>query len=342
MEVDIFGEFWQQISLSDFKRIVKLVLEKEVKGLQSSVTDYAYDFYGSVSFNEPGDIEKIECWYFQTKLYRNSRISLNGVKAALYAFNHLSKLSTNKHVLCLITNDNLTSVVAQFVESHAELRVWDRIIVEKLIMKYAVAINELPLIVAKKLVIPNHFPQIIPASVSLLSRSEQFKSMLEKCPPGKQYFAQYEKIGIAIWQYLFSASLGKAIPQSTTEDGTERRDVLFKIKSQKPLWARIARSFDSTFVIVDFKNYKAPIPGPTLMEVQKYANKALGRFIIVVSRNGRGSNVIKAQIRTYRDNNTMILIVSDEILFRMIQRRERGEEPEDELEDLLDEIAIKF
>lgn len=96
------------------------------------------------------------------------------------------------------------------------------------------------------------------------------------------------------------------------------------------------------FIIVDFKNYKDPVDGGVIAEVSKYANDAIGRLVIVVSRRGADDGVPTAQIRTFRDERTVVVVVSDEQLLEMVARKERGVPPEDVLEDLVDTLLVDY
>ena len=84
------------------------------------------------------------------------------------------------------------------------------------------------------------------------------------------------------------------------------------------------------------------MPPDEIEKVQKYANKALGCFIVLVSRAGAAQTVEATQFRTYRDDDTAIIVVSDEQLLQMIILQENDEEPEDVLEDLLNRLLSKY
>ena len=183
------------------------------------------------------------------------------------------------------------------------------------------------------------FNEVVKQSISRLN---EFKLKLDNCHPGIENFAEYEKIGIEVWSYLFPEDLGEAKPQVTTSDGTQRRDVLFRNNKKSDFFKRISDRFDSDFLIIDFKNCKDPIGNKTVCDVEKYTNKALGRFIIIVSRKGYDETSLVTQIRLFRDSNKLILVVSDEQMLEMIVRKEKGENPGKLLDSLLDEILIKF
>ena len=145
-----------------------------------------------------------------------------------------------------------------------------------------------------------------------------------------------------IFKFIFSSKLGEPKYQSSTFDQKQRRDILFRNQQTSRFFQRIANKFSADFIILDCKNYSDPIESDVVFNVAKYANKALGRFIIVASRYGSSSSVEAAQLRVMRDDNAIIIIISDEQLLEMLQIYEKNENPEDVLEDLIDEILLKY
>ena len=173
-------------------------------------------------------------------------------------------------------------------------------------------------------------------------RLDEFRRRLKECPTGQEHFSDYERLIIEIFVYLFSDSLGEPKPQSRTLDGKQRRDVLFGNRRVERLWDRVFHRFAADFLIVDCKNHSDPVDGGVVTDVDKYANKALGRFILIVSRLGAEASAASTQIRVYRDSNTVVLVLSDAQLLEMVERKERGQSPEDVIEDALDELLMRY
>jgi len=173
-------------------------------------------------------------------------------------------------------------------------------------------------------------------------RLDDLKIQLDKCPSGKKYFSEYEKIGIEILNYIFKEELEEIKAQATTLDGTQRRDILFKNKRKSYFFKRIYEKFAADFIIVDFKNYEEAIESSVIYDTIKYPNKALGRFILIVSRKGGSNSVLSSQIRIYRDHDVLILVISDKQMIDMVLLKETGKDPSELLDRLLDEVLIKY
>jgi hypothetical protein len=241
---------------------------------------------------------------------------------------------TAPDVLCIITPDDLTSVSRYVAADNERIRVWDRSILDRLANKHLDILR-------------NYFEQY-PNAVKELSRrlvkeqdnlDAQFRELiggLQKCLPGPENFAKFESIGIAFLEALFTDELGSPQPQVRTQDGTQRRDVLFRF------FDRLFHRFDADSIIVDFKNYANEIDPPTVNDVCRYANKALGRFVLIVSRKGAANSLPETQIRQYRDNNIACLVIDDNDLIEMSGRKCRQQRPEDVLEDKLDELLRSY
>ncbi len=175
-------------------------------------------------------------------------------------------------------------------------------------------------------------------SVSASGRVGYFREKLERCPTGQKHFSQYESIGIEMWQYVFPTALGSPNTQQSTFDRVHRRDVLFRNHRESRFWQRVADRYAADTIIVDFKNDGKPVPGTTMKEVESYANKALGRLIFVVSRRGAAKSFKPAQVSTYNARDTVVLVISDNQMLEMVSRKEKGEQPEDLLEDILEDF----
>lgn len=174
------------------------------------------------------------------------------------------------------------------------------------------------------------------------SQAEQWRNKLEKCRPGNKDFYVYENIGTEILEYLFSTSLKRVSRQESTNDGKQRRDLLFRNQRIGLFWNRVADRYKADFIIVDFKNYKDPIGPDVINDVQKYTNKALGNFVLVICRKGQNPSAFMGQLRAYRNHDQIILVVNDEQLIEMIQLKERNESSEEVLSGLLDQLLTSY
>ncbi|MGA2617911.1 MAG: restriction endonuclease [Thermoguttaceae bacterium] len=297
--------------------------------------DHGFDAIGRVVLQEPAGFRRYEDWAFEFKLYRDHRVSVAYLHEAVARI-ECRPLDT----LCLLTTDDVTSVGRCLVSDNPRVRVWDRTVLNYLVNGHPEVLrdyfNEYPLAI-EELGSRLQLGQAVKAT-----RLDEFRDRLNRCPTGQEHFADYEGAVIEILSYLFPESLGEPKPQDRTLDGKQRRDVLFRNRRTRPLWDRVFHRFDADFLIVDCKNHGDPVDGAVISDVDKYGNKALGRFVLVVSRFGAEASVAGTQARVFRDSNTIVLVLSDEQLLEMVARKERGQSPEDVIEDVLDEMLRKY
>jgi hypothetical protein len=281
---------------------------------------------------EPAGFRRIENWGFQFRHHKDNRISADDL-------HKLEKHLNDKSIvdgICLITSGDLTTIGRSIAIKNPRLRVWDRDVLNRLVHKHPKILED--------------YFALYPAALEALTREFdpsnakryfEFKQRLEACPTGLDHFNQYEKLGTEIWEYIFEGKLGIPKVQRTTNDRVQRRDSLFPNLRVSRFFQRVFDRFDADFVIVDFKNYADPITSDEIEDVGNYANQAIGNFVVAVTRQGGSSAAMTAQVRRLRDG-VAIITVSDSQMLEMIARKERGENPEDVLSDLLDELLIKY
>jgi hypothetical protein len=339
---DALNCLWITVETTIFSKLsVELIQAEGVEAeAEKETEDLApFDFIGKVLVPEPAGYRRYEQWGFQFKTQRENRVSAKELRELEVCLEEQKEIDT----ICLITSGDLTSIGKHITVTNPKIRVWDRSILNRLV--------NIHLHVLEK-----YFPAYAVAIKSLSEKfsgessdiplgqgyRKYFADKLAACPAGRKHFAVYEETGTELWQHLFQGKLGEPRTQRGTSDRVQRRDVVFRNLRSSPFFQRIFHKFDSDLIVVDFKNYKNPLSSSVIEEVEQYANKAVGRLIVVVSRKGTTKAAEKAQHRLLRDKDTLILSISDQHMLEMISRKERGESPEDVLEDLLDELLVRY
>lgn len=333
---DALSALWIGIDAPMFEKLCRELLdaEKLTEGTGVEAThDVGFDTIREVMLDEPAGFRRVEKWAFTFKHHRDNRISANDLREIE---THFEGSDTGIEILCLMTSGDLTTIGRNIATGNERVRIWDRDVLNRLVNKH--------LTILQKYFAP--YPRAIEALMQQYTpanarRFDEFKRRLASCPTGMQHFDEYEELGTEIWSYLFAEKLGPPKVQRTTSDRVQRRDSLFRNLRMSSFFERVFSRFGADFVIVDFKNYRDEVDSDVIEDVSHYANRALGNFVIAVSRKGGGSAARAGQIRLFKDRNIAVLAVSDEQMLEMIARRERGEEPDDVLADLLDELLIK-
>jgi hypothetical protein len=341
---EVLEHFWSIVVPSEnaFASIcAELLRGEDVEVLPGNVIGDGIraDAVGRVRLSEPGGFRRFENWVFEFKKYPAERLSAGHLRQVE---SYLAATQGKLDVACLVTSEDLTSIGRRIVVQNPRMRVWDRTIINALIHKhpsvlrqhfeaYPLAVEQLSQRLDQKRIEPE-----IPNQIAV------FAEALQNCPTGNSHFAEYEKIGIHAFCYIFENSLIRPRPQDETADKKQRRDVLFRNLRTTGFLQRIYDKYGADFVIVDFKNHGENIGADVIQDVDKYANKALGRFVIVVSRHGAADSAEAAQLRVLRDRDVIVLVISDHQLLEMIRRKHQGQNPDDLLDDLLDELLRKY
>lgn len=333
---DALHLLWMGIDAFTFEKLCIELIEAE--GMTDEIdittpTNVSFDTVREVTIKEPAGFRRLERWAFQFKHHKDNRISATD----LHSFEtYLAEGPEEIDTICLITSGDLTTIGRNIAVENPKLRIWDRDVLTRLVNKHLTVLEKYFALYPVAIEILNR--EFDPANAK---RYLEFKQRLQACPSGIENFQKYESIGTEIWQYLFEGKLGHPKVQQTTKDRVQRRDSLFPNLRKSPFFQRVFARFDADFVIVDFKNYADPISSDVIEDVSHYANKALGNFVVVVTRSGSGSAAMTAQVRLFRDGKA-IVVVSDAHMLEMLARKEQGDDPEDVLSDLLDELLIQY
>lgn len=343
---DALEIFWSILSPANFTaictellRLESIEVDRDSENMKRHA-NIELDAVGAVFLHEPAGFRRMERWGFQFKHLTQGRISVSTIRELEKSFD---SASTPPDIVCLLTPQDLTSVGTAVARSSEKLRIWDRSVLDVLVNKHLDAIS-------------HYFPEYAEAVERLTAVSEPismrddvpagrlgyFEDALASCPSGGEHFSRYEAIGTEMWEYLFTPDLKPMGRQLRTRDARQRRDTLFRNGKATPFWRHVGERFGADYIIVDFKNYGDPINADVIHDVTKYSNEALGRFIVVVSRQGGDRGVLDAQLRVFRDRKIGVIVVSNAQLLEMTQRKERDQAPEDVLADLLDEIVMLY
>ena len=335
---DISQIFWLLIEKAeDFEKVCIELIEVETEEiLESKIVeslDLGIDLKLEIILNEIADFRRSENWGFVFKHYKESRITadlINQVETLL-------KKDGSLDIVCLVTSGDVTSIGKGIAVKNPKIRIWDRSILNRLIYKHLSVIGKyfrgFDLAVET---ISSEIEKI------RLSRYKEFESKLKNCPSGKEFFTEYELICKEILEYIFEDKLKPFENQSETNDKTQRRDIVFRNLRNSKFFERIFKRFDADFVIFDPKNYSNRITKNEFESISKYPNKAVGKFAVLISRKGASDTALKTQDRIYKVDDKVILSINDSNLLEMVFRKERGENPEDVLEDLLDKLLLGF
>jgi len=176
------------------------------------------------------------------------------------------------------------------------------------------------------------------SSYEVKSKGISLIASLLAVPDGTTGWADFEDISAEILEYLFNNDLSVWKRQQRTDDELSRFDMICRVNSQDDFWRALVSSFNSRYVLFEFKNYKDPIPQGQIYTTERYLfPKALRGTAIIIARNGAHANAISAAKGALREHGKLIMILDQSDLIEMIRNKDNGDIPSDYLSDKLDE-----
>lgn len=174
-----------------------------------------------------------------------------------------------------------------------------------------------------------------------LTRGEDLYKKLSAVKCGKTQWGNYEKKCFDILKFLFEDDLALWNKQNNTEDGLSRFDLICRIASNDDFWRSLVSSFNSRFVLFEFKNYCNEIGPDQIYTTERYLFvKALRSVGIIISRKGGNKKAVQAAKGALKEHGKLIIILSDKDLENMLLDKDKGNSPSDYLANFLDEWLI--
>jgi|SRR5579859_4534001 len=172
---------------------------------------------------------------------------------------------------------------------------------------------------------------------------KEVEHLRETVPVGIDDFQPFERMVRVIFNFLFRGDLGEGRSQSRTEpedEGVEIRDLLFSNHSDSGFWKDLKEKYSASEIVADAKN-KDEVTREDLRQLYCYLKPALGFWGFIVCRSEQPQR-IHAFNRTLFKNFTQsrgLLILCDDDLRRMVQMKNRGQDPSGYLRERMSDFV---
>lgn len=154
----------------------------------------------------------------------------------------------------------------------------------------------------------------------------------------------YEQKCTRILKNLFSKDLIFLGSQKSSNNKLYYFDQVCRIKTEvnNCFWLTMERSFNSKYIVFEYKDYKSPITQKEIYTTEKYLyNKALRNVAIIIAKNGHDKNSSWAAKGCLRENGKLIMILDINDLVKMYEMNKNGTKaPTDHLMEMLDNLLI--
>lgn len=178
-------------------------------------------------------------------------------------------------------------------------------------------------------------PTQVEAKGEACEEATRLGQLLDSLPSGKKFASEYQKLILAILNYLFNPELIDGEMEVKTIDGTERRDIIFTNDSDHSFWDYVRNEHSSLLMMFEVKNTESLTP-TNYNQTGTYLGDRLGRFGIVVTRNEATIPNVRKAFSIYNDSTPrkVILTLTDNDLKWMLRDRCEGRSPTEYLRKL--------
>lgn len=166
---------------------------------------------------------------------------------------------------------------------------------------------------------------------------------LRTCRPGHAGWKEYEDVCVDVLKYLFVPPLSEPIIQPRTHSGTHRRDAVFPNRnwSASNPWGQLLQELQARMILFEFKNSAKAIGKEEVDQICSYMRNPMGKLAILCCRRlpDRGAHFRRNTL--FSDQGKVILFVTDEDLRKMLESKDRGEDPSDRVMDLVERFYLQ-
>lgn len=168
---------------------------------------------------------------------------------------------------------------------------------------------------------------------------------LDECPQDNSGWKEYENTCIEVLNYLFVPPLGEPKIQSRRESGIDVRDAIYPNRNTNENWRFIREDYEAKYIVFEFKNYSddgCDIDKQTVLQIDDYLKKTIGRFGIVCSRKEASKSGLEKRKEIFIEHNKLVLFLSNDHLKEMLLRTHKKMDPSDVIIDMIDDFNLKF
>jgi len=173
------------------------------------------------------------------------------------------------------------------------------------------------------------------------AKGESLLKSLESTEPGKKSWSAYQGLSSKIIEYLFCPPLVLRrydFPDMTAHD---RRDAIFENAAFDGYWAQLRQTYKAEYVVVDAKNYSAPIEKRPVLELAHYLKPhGCGLFGILMCRKGSSAAARRAIQEHWIGCQKLIVVLADSDAKEMIEIKRKGGKPEEQLARIIADFRM--
>ena len=181
------------------------------------------------------------------------------------------------------------------------------------------------------------------AKTEVIAPEASLADQLRDCPPGKEYWPDYQKLTGQILEHLFCPPLETPIPELADHDGVNRRDWILPNYSDLGFWRFIRETYAANYIVVDAKNYKGPVSKNQVLQIANYLKShGAGLFAIIITRVGANKSALLTMREQWMANRKMIIVLNDDDVETMLRAKSVGGKPENVIGQVIERFRLSM
>ena len=284
-------------------------------------------------------------YYFETKAYRSRHIDINSLKRAI-VYTESWQSDNEDTVICLVLLCEISDEQSNFISGqNLPFEIWD---INDLFEKCGnndELINDLTALIpynVTDLIMDDHGGD----TLSVKEKGLNLINRLAESDPGKNGAdKKFEGLCADIIKFLFPDELRitEDCIQVKTYDNLFVMDMVCPIKDKKSFWGFIQETFNTKFIVFEFKNYGNKIKQNLIFTTKKYLTRAaLKSVAVIISREGFNGGAKAAARGCLREDGKLLLDINIQDLKEMINQKIEGSEPSDYLLERTEDFLIRI
>jgi hypothetical protein len=174
-------------------------------------------------------------------------------------------------------------------------------------------------------------------------RRKDYCAELNAIAEGRPGWRAYGQKCIEILKLLFPNDLTRWSAQHVTDDGLGRFDMICRNIAGDDFWKSLIQSFQSRYILFEFKNYTEPIGQDQIYTTERYLYlKGLRAVGFIIARKGGNQQAIKAAKGALKEHGKLILVLDNDDLCKMLEMKADSKIPSDHLSEKLDNFLISL
>jgi hypothetical protein len=174
--------------------------------------------------------------------------------------------------------------------------------------------------------------------------ADELRRRLIAIPKGKDGWSAFEQFTEDLLNLLFVPPLNTVIPQSSNENGVNRRDfVLPNYAPADTFWGFVRLHYRGDFIVVDAKNYNAPIKKGQVLQLANYlSHHGTGLVGMLLTRTGLAQDARWTSREQWLLYNKLIIGLGDDDYHQMLLTHHAGDDPSELVRQRIEDFRLRI